>query len=140
MVVPGTEPSSTTRPVRSVMAAFRPLKPAPMEEEPQPAAKPLLAQKPKRTVTLGACVACAFSSSSSSSSSSSFATTSNRTQAENASQKCVSQPTLTLASEGLTSLVQWQPSHMQLLCSKRHPLRLRARAQREAIPGNEEKE
>lgn len=42
------------------MANFRPLQPAPMEQEapPQPQTRPLLTQKPKRTVTLGACVAC----------------------------------------------------------------------------------
>ncbi|KAF1969721.1 hypothetical protein BU23DRAFT_651917 [Bimuria novae-zelandiae CBS 107.79] len=41
------------------MANFRPLQPAPMEEQvPQPHGKPFLTQKPKRTVTLGACVAC----------------------------------------------------------------------------------
>lgn len=41
------------------MASFRPLQPAPMQEQtPQPEARPPLAQKPKRTVTLGACVAC----------------------------------------------------------------------------------
>ncbi|KAF2113856.1 hypothetical protein BDV96DRAFT_118510 [Lophiotrema nucula] len=40
--------------------AFRPLQPAPMEQEQasQPQSRPLLALKPKRTVTLGACVAC----------------------------------------------------------------------------------
>ncbi|KAF2685363.1 hypothetical protein K458DRAFT_23460 [Lentithecium fluviatile CBS 122367] len=42
------------------MATFRPLQPAPMDEEQthQPQGRPLLTQKPKRTVTLGACVAC----------------------------------------------------------------------------------
>lgn len=42
------------------MANFRPLQPAPMDQDPppQPQSRPLLAQKPKRTVTLGACVAC----------------------------------------------------------------------------------
>jgi hypothetical protein len=42
------------------MANFRPLQPAPMDQEPspQPQPKPLLTSKPKRTVTLGACVAC----------------------------------------------------------------------------------
>lgn len=47
------------------MANFRPLQPAPMEQEqhdmqqtPQPHSRPLVTQKPKRTVTLGACVAC----------------------------------------------------------------------------------
>jgi hypothetical protein len=43
------------------MANFRALQPAPMEEEPPPSVqqtRPLLTQKPKRTVTLGACVAC----------------------------------------------------------------------------------
>lgn len=42
------------------MANFRALQPAPMDEEtpPQPQSRPLLTQKPKRTVTLGACVAC----------------------------------------------------------------------------------
>jgi len=43
------------------MASFRALQPAPMDEEkppPVPQGRPLLTQKPKRTVTLGACVAC----------------------------------------------------------------------------------
>lgn len=42
------------------MANFRPLQPAPMDQEAphQPQSRPLLTQKPKRTVTLGACVAC----------------------------------------------------------------------------------
>ncbi|KAF2703392.1 hypothetical protein K504DRAFT_177266 [Pleomassaria siparia CBS 279.74] len=42
------------------MATFRPLQPAPMDQEqaPQPQSRPLLTQKPKRTVTLGACIAC----------------------------------------------------------------------------------
>ncbi|KAF9737088.1 C6 transcription factor [Paraphaeosphaeria minitans] len=41
------------------MANFRPLQPAPMEEQPpNMQARPLPAMKPKRTVTLGACVAC----------------------------------------------------------------------------------
>lgn len=42
------------------MASFRPLQPAPMDQEapPPPQGRPLLTQKPKRTVTLGACVAC----------------------------------------------------------------------------------
>ncbi|KAF2022988.1 hypothetical protein EK21DRAFT_105527 [Setomelanomma holmii] len=42
------------------MANFRALQPAPMDEEtpPQPQNRPILTQKPKRTVTLGACVAC----------------------------------------------------------------------------------
>jgi hypothetical protein len=43
------------------MANFRALQPAPLDEEapPQPPqSRPLLTQKPKRTVTLGACVAC----------------------------------------------------------------------------------
>lgn len=43
------------------MANFRALQPAPLDEEAPPLppqARPLLAQKPKRTVTLGACVAC----------------------------------------------------------------------------------
>jgi hypothetical protein len=43
------------------MANFRALQPAPLDEEapPQhPQSRPLLTQKPKRTVTLGACVAC----------------------------------------------------------------------------------
>ncbi|KAH7135056.1 hypothetical protein B0J11DRAFT_575675 [Dendryphion nanum] len=47
------------------MANFRPLQPAPMDQDqqdsqqpPQPHTRPLVTQKPKRTVTLGACVAC----------------------------------------------------------------------------------
>lgn len=43
------------------MANFRILQPARMDEEtspPHPPSRPLLVQKPKRTVTLGACVAC----------------------------------------------------------------------------------
>jgi hypothetical protein len=43
------------------MANFRALQPAPLDEEaapPPPQSRPLLVQKPKRTVTLGACVAC----------------------------------------------------------------------------------
>lgn len=42
------------------MANFRPLQPAPMDQDspPQAQSRPFLAQKPKRTVTLGACVAC----------------------------------------------------------------------------------
>jgi hypothetical protein len=41
------------------MANFRPLQPAPMDQDaPPPQARPILTQKPKRTVTLGACVAC----------------------------------------------------------------------------------
>ncbi|KAF2826881.1 hypothetical protein CC86DRAFT_406123 [Ophiobolus disseminans] len=43
------------------MANFRALQPARMDEEaspPLPQSRPLLIQKPKRTVTLGACVAC----------------------------------------------------------------------------------
>ncbi|KAL6706189.1 hypothetical protein ACN47E_005924 [Coniothyrium glycines] len=42
------------------MANFRPLQPAPMDQEPpqQRHSRQPLAQKPKRTVTLGACVAC----------------------------------------------------------------------------------
>ncbi|KAF2465245.1 uncharacterized protein BDR25DRAFT_337166 [Lindgomyces ingoldianus] len=42
------------------MANFRPLQPAPIDQEqtPQPQIRPALIQKPKRTVTLGACVAC----------------------------------------------------------------------------------
>ncbi|KAH7079542.1 hypothetical protein FB567DRAFT_124351 [Paraphoma chrysanthemicola] len=42
------------------MATFRALQPAPMDDEtpPAPQSRPLLTQKPKRTVTLGACVAC----------------------------------------------------------------------------------
>ncbi|KAF2448778.1 hypothetical protein P171DRAFT_461488 [Karstenula rhodostoma CBS 690.94] len=41
------------------MANFRPLQPAPMEEQPPHIqARPLQATKPKRTVTLGACIAC----------------------------------------------------------------------------------
>ncbi|KAH8731934.1 hypothetical protein GQ44DRAFT_766978 [Phaeosphaeriaceae sp. PMI808] len=42
------------------MANFRALQPAPLDEEapPQPQSRPVLTQKPKRTVTLGACVAC----------------------------------------------------------------------------------
>ncbi|KAJ4373532.1 hypothetical protein N0V86_007673 [Didymella sp. IMI 355093] len=39
---------------------FRALQPAPMDQEPtpQPQTRPVLTSKPKRTVTLGACVAC----------------------------------------------------------------------------------
>jgi hypothetical protein len=39
---------------------FRALQPAPMDQEPipQPQTRPILTSKPKRTVTLGACVAC----------------------------------------------------------------------------------
>ncbi|KAF2021291.1 hypothetical protein BU24DRAFT_18465 [Aaosphaeria arxii CBS 175.79] len=42
------------------MANFRPLQPAPMDQEQpsHPQGRPILTQKPKRTVTLGACVAC----------------------------------------------------------------------------------
>jgi hypothetical protein len=43
------------------MANFRALQPAPLDEEAppqQPQSRPVLTQKPKRTVTLGACVAC----------------------------------------------------------------------------------
>lgn len=43
------------------MANFRALQPARMDEEsspPMPQNRPILIQKPKRTVTLGACVAC----------------------------------------------------------------------------------
>ncbi|KAF2788826.1 hypothetical protein K505DRAFT_254615 [Melanomma pulvis-pyrius CBS 109.77] len=42
------------------MANFRPLQPAPMDQEQpsQPQSRPLLTHKPKRTVTLGACIAC----------------------------------------------------------------------------------
>ncbi|KAH7413792.1 hypothetical protein DE146DRAFT_749992 [Phaeosphaeria sp. MPI-PUGE-AT-0046c] len=43
------------------MANFRALQPAPLDEQlppQQPQTRPLLTQKPKRTVTLGACVAC----------------------------------------------------------------------------------
>lgn len=42
------------------MANFRPLQPAPTDQEAplHPQSRPVLAQKPKRTVTLGACVAC----------------------------------------------------------------------------------
>ncbi|KAF2191960.1 hypothetical protein K469DRAFT_555285 [Zopfia rhizophila CBS 207.26] len=44
------------------MTSFRPLQPAPLDQkqqqQPQPQSRPLLTQKPKRTVTLGACVAC----------------------------------------------------------------------------------
>lgn len=43
------------------MSNFRALQPAPLDEElpqQQPQTRPLLTQKPKRTVTLGACVAC----------------------------------------------------------------------------------
>jgi hypothetical protein len=43
------------------MANFRALQPAPLDEEAppqQPQSRPILTQKPKRTVTLGACVAC----------------------------------------------------------------------------------
>src|SRR4051794_31650200 len=42
------------------MANFRPLQPAPSDQEipPQPQSRLLLTQKPKRTVTLGACAAC----------------------------------------------------------------------------------
>lgn len=43
------------------MANFRALQPAPYDEEAPPQqsqSRPLLVQKPKRTVTLGACVAC----------------------------------------------------------------------------------
>jgi hypothetical protein len=43
------------------MANFRALQPAPLDEEAppqQPQTRPVLTQKPKRTVTLGACVAC----------------------------------------------------------------------------------
>ncbi|KAF1996448.1 hypothetical protein P154DRAFT_320031 [Amniculicola lignicola CBS 123094] len=42
------------------MANFRPLQPAPLDQEQpsQPQARPIITQKPKRTVTLGACVAC----------------------------------------------------------------------------------
>lgn len=42
------------------MANFRPLQPAPMDQEApsQPQNRAMLPQKPKRTVTLGACVAC----------------------------------------------------------------------------------
>jgi hypothetical protein len=43
------------------MASFRALQPAPMDEEVPtslPQGRPMLTQKPKRTVTLGACVAC----------------------------------------------------------------------------------
>ncbi|KAF2851922.1 hypothetical protein T440DRAFT_516896 [Plenodomus tracheiphilus IPT5] len=42
------------------MANFRPLQPAPMDQEAplQPQSRSMLPQKPKRTVTLGACVAC----------------------------------------------------------------------------------
>jgi hypothetical protein len=45
----------------SNMANFRALQPAPLDEEAPPQhlqSRPLLTQKPKRTVTLGACVAC----------------------------------------------------------------------------------
>ncbi|KAF2728171.1 hypothetical protein EJ04DRAFT_109897 [Polyplosphaeria fusca] len=42
------------------MASFRPLQPAPFDQDQalQPQSRPTLTQKPKRTVTLGACVAC----------------------------------------------------------------------------------
>ncbi|KAH3912744.1 hypothetical protein HBH56_118810 [Parastagonospora nodorum] len=43
------------------MANFRALQPAPLDDEAlpqQPQTRPVLTQKPKRTVTLGACVAC----------------------------------------------------------------------------------
>jgi hypothetical protein len=42
------------------MSNFRALQPAPMDQEPipQPQSRPILTSKPKRTVTLGACVAC----------------------------------------------------------------------------------
>lgn len=42
------------------MSNFRALQPAPMDQEPtpQPQTRPVLTSKPKRTVTLGACVAC----------------------------------------------------------------------------------
>jgi hypothetical protein len=42
------------------MSNFRALQPAPMDQEPtpQPPSRPILTSKPKRTVTLGACVAC----------------------------------------------------------------------------------
>lgn len=42
------------------MANFRPLQPAPMDQEPpsQLQNRSMLPQKPKRTVTLGACIAC----------------------------------------------------------------------------------
>lgn len=42
------------------MSNFRALQPAPMDQEPapQPQNRPILTSKPKRTVTLGACVAC----------------------------------------------------------------------------------
>ncbi|KAF1954077.1 hypothetical protein CC80DRAFT_536957 [Byssothecium circinans] len=52
---------SSNRAIDIVMANnFRALQPAPMEAQPspQPPGRPLLTQKPKRTVTLGACVAC----------------------------------------------------------------------------------
>ncbi|KAF1928400.1 uncharacterized protein M421DRAFT_63540 [Didymella exigua CBS 183.55] len=42
------------------MSNFRALQPAPLDQEPtpQPQTRPILTSKPKRTVTLGACVAC----------------------------------------------------------------------------------
>ncbi|KAJ8108843.1 hypothetical protein OPT61_g7887 [Boeremia exigua] len=44
----------------TTMSNFRALQPAPMDQEPQPQpqTRPILTSKPKRTVTLGACVAC----------------------------------------------------------------------------------
>lgn len=44
----------------AAMSNFRALQPAPMDQEPtpQPQTRPILTSKPKRTVTLGACVAC----------------------------------------------------------------------------------
>jgi hypothetical protein len=44
----------------TTMSNFRALQPAPMDQEPtpQPQSRPILTSKPKRTVTLGACVAC----------------------------------------------------------------------------------
>jgi len=53
-------PMPSIDPLLSNMASFRPLQPAPMDQEQssQPKIRPLLTQKPKRTVTLGACIAC----------------------------------------------------------------------------------